>query len=75
MRTHPHAEAVYDVVSLDAGGFGVKVSIPDTNPTMVSGFNTAAAAEAWIAAHKSRVQAQSQPRTVFRRPPSAAATK
>jgi hypothetical protein len=60
MRTHPHAEAVYEVVRLDAGGFGVKVSIPDTNPTTVSGFDTEAAAEAWIASHKSRIQAQSK---------------
>ncbi len=75
MRTHPYAEALYEVVSLDAGGFGVRVSIPDTSPTMVSGFDTEAAAEAWVASHKSRVQAQSQPRTVFRRSTPAATTK
>lgn len=75
MRTHPHAEAVYDVVPLDADGFGVKVSIPDTNPTMVSGFDTKDAAEAWVASHKSRVRAQSQPRTIFRRSAPAAATR
>lgn len=72
MRTHPYAEALYEVLALDAGGFGVKVSIPDANPTMVSGFDTEAAAEAWVALHKSRVQAQSQPRTIFRRSPPAA---
>ena len=72
MRTHPHAEARYEVVALGAGAFGVRVSIPDTSPTMVSGFNTEAAAEAWIASHKSRVLAQSQPRTMFRRSPPAA---
>jgi hypothetical protein len=65
VRTHPHADAIYEVVPLDAGGFGVKVSIPDTNPTMVSGFDTVAAAEAWIASHKSRVHAQSRPGTIF----------
>lgn len=75
MRTHPYAEALYEVVSLDAGGFGVKVSIPDAYPTMVSGFDTEAAAEAWVASHKSRVQAQSQPRTIFRRSTPAATTK
>ena len=75
MRTHPHAEAIYEVVPLDVGGFSVKVSIPDTNPTTVSSFDTEAAAEAWIAAHKNRVQAQSQPRTIFRKPPSAAIPK
>ena len=67
MRTHPYAEAIYEVILLDAGGFGVKVSIPDTNPTMVSSFDTEAAAEAWSASHKTRIQAQSQSGTVFRR--------
>jgi len=67
VRTHPYAEAIYEVILLDAGGFGVKVSIPDTNPTTVSSFDTEAAAEAWIASHKTRVQAQSQSATIFRR--------
>jgi hypothetical protein len=67
VRTHPHAEATYEVVLLDTGGFGVKVSIPDTNPTTVSSFDTVAAAEAWIASHKTRIHAQSQSGTVFRR--------
>lgn len=71
MRTHPHAEATYEVIRLDNGGFGVKVSIPDTSPTTVSRFATEAAAEAWIAAHKSRVQAQSQPKMFRRSNPSA----
>ena len=67
MKEHPYAEAIYEVVRLDAGGFGVKVSIPDANPTTVSTFDTEAAAKAWIASHKSRIQAQSQPGTIFRR--------
>jgi len=67
VRTHPYAEAIYEVILLDAGGFGVKVSIPDTNPTMVSSFDTEAAPEAWVALHKTRIQAQSQSGTVFRR--------
>jgi hypothetical protein len=67
VRTHPYTDAIYEVILLDAGGFGVKVSIPDTNPTMVSSFDTEAAAEAWIASHKTRIQAQSQSGTVFRR--------
>jgi len=67
VRTHPYAEAIYEVILLDAGGFGVKVSIPDTNPTMVTSFDTEAAAEAWIASHKTLIQAQSQSGTVFRR--------
>jgi hypothetical protein len=75
VKTHPYAEAVYEVVSLGADGFGVKVSVPDANPTMVSRFPTEAAAEAWVASHKTRVQAQSQPRTIFRRSAPAATTK
>ena len=73
MRTHPHAEAAYEIVPLDAGGFGVRVSIPDTSPTTVSRFDTEAAAAAWIAAHKSRVQAQSGAGRIFRRTKPAAA--
>ena len=73
MRTHPHAEATYEVVSLDAGGFAVRVSIPDASPTTVSRFESEAAAVAWIAAHKSRVQAQTRSGTVFRRSKPAAA--
>jgi len=75
VRTHPYAEAVYEVVPLGTGGFGVRVSIADTSPTMVSGFDTEAAAEAWVASHKSRVQAQSQTKTIFRRSAPAATTK
>jgi hypothetical protein len=74
VRTHPYAEAVYEVIPLAAGGFGVKVSTSDTNPATVSRFDTVAAAEAWIAAHKGRVQGQSQAKTVFRRSGKSAAT-
>lgn len=49
---HPHAGASHEIVPLDAGGFGVRVSIPDTSPTTVSRFDTEAAAAGWIAAHK-----------------------
>ena len=73
MRTHPHAEAIYEVVLLDAGRFGVKVSIPNTNPTTVSSFDSEAAAEAWITSHKARIQAQSRPRPIFRRSKPTAA--
>jgi hypothetical protein len=73
VKTHPHAEAIYEIVPLDPGGFGVRVSIPDTSPTTVSKFQTEAAAAAWIAAHKSHVQAQSQPGIAFRRSKPAAA--
>jgi hypothetical protein len=67
VRTHPYAEAVYEVVALATGGFGVKVTTSEASPATVSSFETVAAAEAWIVAHKSRVQSQSQPRTIFRK--------
>jgi hypothetical protein len=46
VRTHPYAEAVYEVVALAAGGFGVKVSTLAASPATVSSFETVAAAEA-----------------------------
>ena len=73
MRTRPYAEAIYEVVLLDAGRFGVKVSTPDTNPTTVSSFDSEAAAEAWITSHKARIQAQSRSRPIFRRSKPTAA--
>jgi len=75
VKTHPYAEALYEVIPVAADEFSVKVSIEGTYPTTVSGFGSEAAAEAWIASHKSRVQAQSQPRTAFRRSGPAATTK
>ena len=65
-RTHPHAEATYQIITLPAGSFGVKVSIPETHPTTVSTFATRADAEAWIGEHKSRVEAQSAATGRFR---------
>jgi hypothetical protein len=67
-RTHPHAEATYEVITLPGGTFGVKVSIPDTYPTTVSAFATKADAKAWIAKHKSRVEARSSATGRFRAP-------
>lgn len=67
MRTHPYAEAVYTVIHLSDGSFGVQVKIPDSNPTTVSRFETEAAAEAWIAHNKQRVIEQSAPRNPFRK--------
>ncbi|HWB51107.1 MAG TPA: hypothetical protein VG651_18495 [Stellaceae bacterium] len=67
MRTHPYAEAVYRVVPLADGGFGVEVKIPDSFPTTVSKFDTEAAAEVWIARNKQRVSEQNVARNPFRR--------
>jgi hypothetical protein len=68
MKTHPHAEAVYEVIALESGAYGVKVSIPDRYPTTVSAFETEDAATAWIESHKSRTEAQSRFGGGFRRP-------
>ncbi len=67
-RTHPHAEASYSVVELREGGFGVRVTIPETYPTTVSPFASADEAEAWIARHKSQVEAGSASGHWFRGP-------
>jgi hypothetical protein len=67
-RTHPHAEATYAVVALEDGSFGVEVRIPDTYPTRVSNFANQTEAEAWIAQHKVRVQADTTAQRWFRRP-------
>jgi hypothetical protein len=66
-KTHPHAEAIYRVIPVDKGSFGVEVSIPDSLPTRVSTFKTEADAEAWIAEHRRRVQSQTQSLRQFRR--------
>ena len=65
-RNHPHAEASYRVIAFDNGSFGVEVSIPDSHPTTVSTFKTAADAEAWIIEHQRRVQSQTQSGRQFR---------
>jgi hypothetical protein len=65
-RTHPHAEASYQVVRLQDGTFGVQVQIPESYPTTVSNFASEADAEAWIVQHKTRVEA-GVPQRPFRR--------
>lgn len=65
-KTHPHAEATYRVIRFDNGSFGIEISIPDTYPTRVSRFKTKAAAEAWIAEHRRRVQSETQTGRWFR---------
>ena len=65
-RRHPQAEATYRVIPLDNGSFGVEVTVPDTQPTKVSSFQTEADAETWIAEHKRRVLSQIQAGRGFR---------
>jgi hypothetical protein len=52
---HPYSDATYRVIRQPDRSFGVEVTIPDTHPTTVTSFATAADAEAWIADHKQRV--------------------
>jgi hypothetical protein len=59
-RTHPHAEASYKVIAFEDGSFGVEVSIPDSNPTVVTTFASEEAAEEWITAHRRRVRSQAE---------------
>ena len=66
-RTHPHSEATYTVVPLDDGTFGVQVAIPETYPTTVKPFPSAEEAEAWIAKHKTQVEAGAAGGQWFRR--------
>jgi hypothetical protein len=66
-KTHPHAEATYRVMPLDDGSFGVEVRIPDSQPTTVRPFASERDAEAWIADHRRRVQAQTPLGGWFRR--------
>ena len=68
MRQHPHAEATYRIVPFDGSAFAVEVSIPDSHPTRVSKFATQAEAEAWITAHRNRVQSEAQVGRWFRKP-------
>ena len=69
MRTHPHAEATYQIVPLSGGAFGVKVIIPDTSPTTVTSFPTEEAAEAWIAKDRLRIEAETLAGKWFTRGP------
>jgi hypothetical protein len=66
-RTHPHAEASYTIVELSEGGFGVTVAIPETYPTTVKPFASKEDAEAWIARHRSQVEAGSTSGQWFRK--------
>lgn len=72
--SHPHANATYRILMLDDGLFGVEVSIPETCPTRVTTFASEQAAEAWIATHRDRVQAQAQSNRRLWRPAASATT-
>jgi hypothetical protein len=64
-RLHPQAQATYQVVPADGGGFTVEVRVPDADTALVKGFTTTADAENWVAGQKQRVNSW-QPRTARR---------
>ena len=66
-QRHPYAEATYRVVITADQTFGVEVTIPETHPTTVTSFATAADAEGWIAAHKRRVAESGSGRARWKR--------
>ena len=53
----PALEATFQIIEQNNGGFGVRIEIPDSSPTMVTSFATQSAAETWIAGYKARVEA------------------
>jgi len=61
--SHPHAESSYQLIALKDGKFAVEVTIPEREPTKVTGFATQVAAEAWIERHKQQVTSG----TIYRR--------
>jgi hypothetical protein len=68
MKIHPHADALYRVVPLNEGTFGVEVTIPGTSPTTVSSFASEEEADAWIIRTKSRIDTEVTAKKWFQRP-------
>jgi hypothetical protein len=68
---HPHAEAQYRIRPREAMDYAVEVTIPDMNPTTVTGFATQQEAASWVAGHRQRV-ASGPLRMRWRRPSTAA---
>lgn len=54
-QPHPHIQAAYNLIGLADGTFAVEVSIPETHPIKVSGFDTPEKAGAWIERHKANI--------------------
>ena len=59
---HPHADAAYRLVPLKDEAYGVEVTIPDSNPTMVTGFATKQRAQSWIDEHRRQIEVWPPPR-------------
>jgi hypothetical protein len=54
-KEHPHTGATRELIVQQDGSFAVKVTIPGSHPTMVTGFASKASAQAWMASHKRQV--------------------
>ena len=65
-KPHPHEGATHRILELPDGTFGVEVSIPESNPTKVTGLSDRASAEAWISRHQRQVAAGPIVRKLFR---------
>ena len=55
---HPHADAIYRTYRKADATFGIVVTIPDTEPTKITGFQSRSAAYRWIENHKQTVSHQ-----------------
>ena len=65
-KPHRHEGATYRILELRDGAFGVEVTVPDMQPTKVSGLSDRASAEAWIDRHRRQVAAGTPQRKYFR---------
>jgi ABC-type Fe3+-hydroxamate transport system substrate-binding protein len=50
-------ETIFRIFTQDSGEFAIEITIPDSFPTTVKSFPTEAAAEAWIAGYRDRLEA------------------
>jgi hypothetical protein len=55
-KPDPAAQASFRLVPQQDGSYGVEVTIPETYPTMVTGFASMEAAETWVMRYKQRVE-------------------
>jgi hypothetical protein len=69
-REHPHLGATYEIAEKD-GLFAVRVTIPETHPTTVSGFKSRGDAEQWIERHKAGIAKGAPQRIQFYKRPKS----
>ena len=69
-REHPHLGATYEILEKDRL-FAVRVTIPETHPTTVSGFTSRRAAEQWIERHEAGIAKGPPQRIPFKSRPKS----